>query len=491
MILGGLDIGNSGCKFVAFRPDGEALYKARRDYPDIVWEDRRELDPEVVFTAVVEVLRETTRMVGEPIGGFAITALGEAAVLIGMDGKAVCNSMVTGDSRGVTENRRLVEKYGADWLMEITGVPPSEMFGLSRYIWLDENTAHVRTAKWFFLFEDFVAFRLTGERALSHSSASRSMMFDVNALDWSRELTAEAGIDPGKLSHPVSAGTVIGRVTAEAAASTGLPVGAVVVAGGHDQACAAFGAGIIGLDVIEDGLGSCEVMTAVLDGSEDRRQMLRYGFPRMPYVVPDMFVTYNIVTVHGLLLDWFRKSFFPACLDARKLFERLDGEIVPRDDGGVFVLPFFGSRGNPDIDYDARGAICGLTLGTTPVQIYAAIKEGMAFQMLLGAESLENTFRRNGEIRMTGGPAQSSHTMQLRADVFNARTVTMRSEESGVLGCMMLAGLALGIYRDHAEAVERVVRVDKIYFPDPARHAGYMVKYEKYKKANNSIGGFR
>lgn len=491
MILGGLDIGNSGCKFVTYRPNGEVVHKAKRDYPDIVAEGRRELDPEIVFTAVVEVLRETVRQVDEPISGIAIATLGEAAVLTGADGRAICNSMVTGDSRGVEESHRLVEKYGADRLMEITGVPPSEMFGLPRYIWLNANTAHIRNAERFFLFEDFIAYRLTGSSVLSYSSASRSMMFDVNALDWSRELIAEAGIDYRKLSRPVPAGTVIGGVTAEAAVITGLQIGTSVVAGGHDQTCAAFGAGVIDPEIIEDGLGSCEVMTAVLHGDEDREQMLRGGFPRMPYVLPNAFVTYNILTVNGLLLNWFKKTFFPDCPDGKELFTRLDSEIIPGDTGGIIVLPLFGSQGNPDIDYDARGAICGLHLGSTPVQIYAAVKEGMAFQMLLGAESLRQTFLRAPEIRMTSGLAQSATTMQLRADVFNVRTAAMQSEEAGTLGCMMLAGVALGVYRDHAEAVGQAVYPDKTYHPDPAMHAVYMAKYEKYKEARALIGGFR
>ena len=123
-------------------------------------------------------------------------------------------------------------------------------------------------------------------------------------------------------------------------------------------------------------------------------------------------------------------------------------------------------------------------------EIYRAILEGMAFQSWLAYEKLRALGTRMETITATGGGAASALALQIRADVFDMPVLTLENDESGTLGCMMMAAVADGAYASAEEAFRRAVRTGRSYLPDPARHAAYMKKYERYKRLYDLMHGF-
>ena len=162
-------------------------------------------------------------------------------------------------------------------------------------------------------------------------------------------------------------------------------------------------------------------------------------------------------------------------------FQEMDRRAAAVDTE-VMLLPQFGSSGNPHLSMDARGTITGLTIHTKPEEIYRAILEGMAFQSLLAYERLEALGTTMDRIIATGGGAASDLALQIRADVFNMKVSTLRNDESGTLGCMMMAAVADGAYASAEEAFRRAVHTDREYLPDPRRHEAYMKKYPVFKR---------
>ena len=140
--------------------------------------------------------------------------------------------------------------------MDITGLPPSEMYSLPKFIWMNKHTNVFTQAEKILFYEDYVGYVLTGERKVSYSSAARSMAFDIGEKCWSSFLLDKAGIRQEQLSDPVPSGTVIGRVKQDIARELNLSSDTVVVAGGHDQTCAALGGGLTGGGIGEDGHGT-------------------------------------------------------------------------------------------------------------------------------------------------------------------------------------------------------------------------------------------
>ena len=495
MAFAGMDVGTSGCKLLEYDLDGNVIFKAVRHYAEEGGAGRRELNPELVLQKVKEVLRETGDNCPEPLEAMAVASLGESVVCLDEEDRVLANSMLTGDSRGIPETKEIIKRIGARRIFEITGLPPNELYGLPKYMWLNRNSDAIKKAKAILYYEDFVGYIMTGERKVSYSSAARSMAFDIRKCVWSEEMLALAGISPEQMSSPVPPCTVIGTILPQMARELHLNPEMKLVVGGHDQSCAALGSGLLGMETGECGMGTCEFMFLMLPEAKMTPFMLQNDFACIPYILPGTYLSSIEVTTCGALKNWAKAGLFRdiagACgMRGENFFSYMDkcAEHIKTE---VLLLPQFGSAGNPDLSMDARGTITGLTIHTKPEELYRAILESFAFQMYLAYERMEKLGTKMQYIAATGGGAASELTLQIRADVFNMKVLSMESEESGTLGCMMMAAVAAGAYPALRDAISRAVKVKKEYIPDRKMHEYYIEKFEKYKLLYNKMYNFK
>ena len=495
MAFAGLDVGTSGSKMLVYDLDGNVVFKAYRNYKESGSEGRRELSPAVVINCVKEVLREVGENCPEPVEAMAVTSMGESVVCVGSSGEILADSMLTGDLRGIEETKEIVVKIGAQRIFEITGLPPNELYGLPKYRWLNRNTEAIKHAEAIFYYEDFVGYMLTGKRMVSYSSAARSMAFDIRKMTWSEELLGLAGIRKEQMSTPAYPCTVIGGILPEVAKELCLNPDMKLVVGGHDQSCAALGSGLTGPETGECGMGTCEFLFTMLPEAKMTPYMLENDFTCIPYIWPDTYLSSLEVTTCGALKNWARDNIFAGiyreCLEQnRNFYEYMDkaAEYVRTE---VLVLPQFGSAGNPDLSMDARGTITGLTIHTRPEELYRAILEGMAFQMYLSYERLKTLGTQMNRIAATGGGAASELTLQILSDIFNMKVISLVNEESGTMGCMLMAACGTGAYPSLSEGIKRAVKIKKEFNPDRQMHEYYREKFNRYKKLYQLMFDFK
>ena len=486
MVYAGLDVGTSGCKLVAYDLEGRVVYAASRRYTETGSEGRRELDPRLVLQGVKETLREAGMNCPQPIKALSVASIGETVVFLDGEDRPLMNAMLTGDCRGIPQTKRLIEARGAQNIFEITGLPPNELYSLPKWMWVNEETDVLPRTEKILFFEDMVGYLLTGQRKVSYFSAARSLAFDIGRKAWSQALLDMANIRAEQLSEPVPPFTVIGTILPEMARELSLPADMKIVVGGHDQSCAAFGSGLSGMATGECGMGTCEFMFIMLPRRQMTHYMLENDFTCIPYVLPDTYLSSLEITTCGILKNWARDTLFADIrrdCEARgvNFFQEMDGRAA-KVETDVMLLPQFGSSGNPDLSMDAQGAIAGLTIHTRPEEIYRAVLEGLAFQNYLAYERLLPLGIAMAGITATGGGAASDLALQIRADVFNMPVRTLQNDESGALGCMMMAAVADGAYASAEEAFARAVRTGREFMPNPRRHDAYMKKYRKYKR---------
>lgn len=485
----GLDVGTTGCKATVLNEEGKVVASAYREYalvsPRPGW---HELNSAYVLKCAKQTIGECTqRSKGDRIVALSVSSLGEAVTPIDAKGEALGNSIIYIDPRGADEAKHLEEKLGSDRILEITGVAAHPMYSLPKIMWLKRHMPELYKSAWkFLLYADFILFKLGARAHTDYSLAARTMGFDVVGKKWSEEVLGCAGMDLDKFGEPVQAGTVVGEIAKPLADELGLPRGVLLVAGGHDQPCAALGSGAIWKNVAADGMGTTECITPAFDRPVISRAMAACGFACVPHVIRDMYVTYAFSFTSGSMLKWFRDAF--ACeekLESAKTgkdaYEILI-EKASRVNTNVFILPHFAGAATPYMDPDAKGVALGLGIDTTREEIFKAILEGITFEAMVNLECLEKAGIAVNELRVSGGLAKSDYMLQLKADMMGRKIVSLNASEAGTVGVAILAAAAGGIFKSIDEAVSRLVTVKKEYRPDDKRTLAYAEKFQTYKK---------
>ncbi len=492
MKIGGLDIGTTGCKLTVFDENGNCLGKAYRDYPVRRKTGGHEIDISTMMDSVYAVLTEMAAKVPD-LEGIGVTSFGETFVLTDAEGHPLHHPMLYTDPRGAEECRLLRERVGERKIARLTGLRPHEMYSLPKAMWLKKHRPEVYAqAAHLFLIGDYVVWHLTGKAQIDYSLASRTMGFDIRRLAWSGEMFAAAGFDPALMCQPVPTGTVAGSVQPEIAARTGLPSGCRIVTVSHDQVAASVGAGAFDASAAVDGAGTVECLTPVYDEVPNLDAMYDGYFSVVPYVIPGKYVAYAFSYTGGALIQW--------CVDtlagAEKAEARAKGisvhqllEEAWKGEGptGLLVLPHFAGAATPYMDTGSRGAVLGLTTETTVAELYRACMEGVAYEMRLNADALAGTGICFDHLNATGGGARSAVWMQMKADILNLPIVRLRTEDAGTVGSAMLTGIAVGLFRDLAEAADVMIQQAETYVPDPVRHEAYMRVYRRYRRVYEAV----
>ena len=222
MKIAGLDIGTTGCKCTVFDEEGNYLGRAYHEYSSRSGKNGLTIDASDIVDGVFDVIRAMAAQYPD-IGGIGVTSFGETFVAADDRGEPLYPSMLYTDPRGEQECAELTARIGENSIAQITGLRPHQMYSISKALWLKHNKPEIwKKVRHIFLIGDYVIYRLTGERVIDYSLATRTMAFDIRRLEWSRTIFEAAGVDSSLFSKPVPTGSVAGVLTREAADKTGL-----------------------------------------------------------------------------------------------------------------------------------------------------------------------------------------------------------------------------------------------------------------------------
>ncbi|MBR2916617.1 MAG: carbohydrate kinase, partial [Clostridia bacterium] len=304
MILGGIDVGTTGCKLTAYNEKGEFLHRSYVEYEVNRSVGEHEIDGKIIFSGIKEVIKETVAAVGN-IDAIGVTSFGETFVMLDKDDNVLLPSMLYTDPRGTEE----AESFDKEKVMKIAGVKPHAMYSLPKIIWVKNNKPDVyeKTEK-ILLFEDYIVYMLTGKAQIDYSLAARTMGFDIHKLEWSKELFDFAGIDVNKMACAVPTGTVAGKVKAELFDEIGLK-DTVIVSGCHDQIAATVGSGVFDAGSAVDGTGTVECVIPVFDKVPEIKEIYEDNYSIVPDVEKGKYVCYALSFTGGAAIKWFRDNF--------------------------------------------------------------------------------------------------------------------------------------------------------------------------------------
>jgi len=329
---------------------------------------------------------------------------------------------------------------------------------------------------------------LCGQEATDYSMASCTLLFDQKTRAWSKEILGLSGIDGKLLCDPKPSGTLLGKVSPEAAKATGLREGTPVVLGGHDYLCGALPVGAFAPGVLLDVSGTWEVVQATLPRPVLTPELQRIGATVECHVARDRYSAMG-AAVSADMLEWYRKEYgFEAkaravergCADWDTLME--EAAASPPGSRGVLFLPHMAGSGCPVVDTRSLGGFVGLSSTTSRGDILRALIEGLDYQLLDIIGQMQAAVGFDAEkLVVVGGAARNPFWMQNKADVIGKRIEVPEVEDATPLGAAMLAGIGVGIYRDERDAYECVRRGGPTYEPDLRVTERYAKWFEMYK----------
>lgn len=489
-----LDAGTERVRASIFNVDGElvSFYGSgyRTDFPKPGWAEQH---PEEWWQAIVEAVRGAVDKSGlkpEDIKAIGYDATCCSVLFMDMKKEEVLRPcLIWMDVRSTDQARRIFAtdndalKYNG-W----SGVSPEWM--PCKALWVKENEPEIyNSADTVFEFTDWMTWKFTGRITASINNVSVRWYYNNREGGWPVDFYEEIGLGDLLDKFPkdiLKMGDVVGGLLPETAEELGLLPGTPVAQGGADAYV-----GMLGLNVTKPGrlaliTGTSQMQLGLSEVQAHAKGVFGF-FPDA--VVPGYSVVEGGQTSSGAILKWFKDNFLKA-EEARakekgvSVYELLNEEAAKLSPGseGVIALDYWQGNRTPWVDPEARGIFWGLNLKHKAAHLYRAIMESVAF----GTEHIFSTWRKAGyeigEVYACGGATKSPLWMQIHADVTNLPIKITRIQEAPSLGSAIMATVAAGIYKDTAEAADKMVSVVKTVEPDQKAHEEYRFFYEQYAK---------
>lgn len=480
----GIDVGTSGCRTIAVDGHGQTLAVATASYPlHTPAPGHVEQDPNDWIEGALTTLSEVARSGAfDPadIAGIGVDGQSWACVPVAADGTVLARTPIWMDTRAQSICDEVLQQIPAAEILALSGNRLSPSYTTAKVLWFARHQPEVyRQARWFLQSNSLIVLALTGQASQDHSQGYGLHFIDVATGVADPVMAERLGIDPGQFPVGVESTAVVGGVLAEIAATTGVPEGTPVVAGGLDAACGTLGAGVYRVgDTQEQGGQAGGMSIAMADPVADERLILSR------HVVPGSWLLQGGTVAGSASLAWLTRVIgaaeeAAASTDGNDVYQEVSrlAATAPIGSDGLLFLPYLSGERSPIWDADARGAFVGLSLGTDRAQLYRAVMEGVAFALRHNLEVASAAGAEVSELLAVGGATKSPLWMQLKADITGIALTVTANENATPLGAAMLAAIGTG-YRGVDELVETWVSRSHSYQPDPAAHQQYEDLYQ-------------
>jgi xylulokinase len=467
------DLGTSGNKATLFSLDGE-LVNSRTSAYDTCYSNGNwaKQNPDDWWKAVCESTRELMqgRDAGE-ISSVCFSGQMMGCLPVDKQGVPLRNHILYCDQRSTAQTDQLLEKISAEEIYRITGHRPSAVYAIEKLMWVRDNQPDIYKDTWKMLnAKDYINFRLTGRMVTEHNDASGANAFDIKTLDWSDPILKAAGISRDKLPESVPSTTVIGEITGEAAAATGLKRGTPVVAGAGDGGCATVGIGSVKPGITYNYLGSSSwISTTSLEPVPDP-EMRTFTWV---HPVPGFLQPCGSMQTAGSSYAWLKNQIARAeTLEAEKLntsaYKLIDKlvEESPPGANGILFLPYLLGERSPRWNPDAKGAFIGLSLENTRADLFRSVLEGVTHNLGIILDIFKQEIPIK-DILVIGGGAKGPVWRQIMADIYGIPVLVPKYlEEATSMGAAIIGGVGTGVLKSFDE-VEKYIQIMKTTNPIP------------------------
>ena len=375
-------------------------------------------------------------------------------------GRPVCNAIVWQDTRTDEICIKLAIVGGQDRFRAKTGLPLATYFSGPKIKWILDNVPGTfqRAEKGELLFgnmDTWIIWNMTGAHVTDVTNASRTLLMDLNTLDWDEEIIRILGIPRSMLPEIRSSSEVYGNAKGE--------LGGVPLAGDlGDQQAALFGQTCFNPGDAKNTYGTGCFM---LMNTGEKPILSKNGLlTTLGYKIgnqPAVYALEGSIAIAGALVQWLRDNL--GMIEKSSDVEPLARSV--NDAGGIYFVPAFSGLFAPYWRSDARGAIVGMTRYVNKGHIARAVLEATAYQTREVLDAMEkDSGVRLSSLKVDGGMVFNELLMQFQADLLDVPVIRPKMAETTALGAAYAAGLAVGFWKDHDE-LRKNWGMDKVWKP--------------------------
>ena len=485
----GIDIGTTGVRAVAYEPNGNCLGSADKQYPLYTpYPEWAEQDPDEIVGATAHVIRSvaaTLAAQGRQADGIAFSSVFHSFLAYDKTGRPITKLMTWADNRS--------SKIVSEWkktrsdLLEVyrrTGCPTHPMYPATKIAWLrQEKPTLFQEAAFFGSIKDYIFKIFTGEWVVDRSIASGSGLYNLQSLEWDKEVLAYLKVSEANMP-PVVSTTYTQKLNKETAIRLGLPSGIPVVIGAGDGVLVNVGIGAVRPGQISATIGTSGAVRMLHEKplTDPKGRTWCYNLTDQVWVLG------GAINNGGIALRWVRDQLAQKDIElAEKLgvdaYDLMTAEAakIPAGAEGLLLLPFFAGERAPNWNSDVRATLFGLTLNHTKSHIARATLEGICFRMHSILEALSEVVGPAQDIRVSGSFIKSPLWLQILSDIFNQKVNVPSVNEGAAFGAAVLGFVAAGILPD-ISATADFVTVTKSYEPRLEAANQYKKLYDIYER---------
>jgi len=495
----GLDIGTSGTKALLLSDDGHVLAAAESPHtlltPKPGWTEQQPEEWWKACALATKAVLKKAKLKGSEVRGIGLSGQMHGSVFLDGGGKVLRPALLWNDQRTAAQCREIEERAGGrEAVIQMVSNPALTGFTAPKILWFRENEpAKYEKCRQILLPKDYIRYRLTGEYCSEVSDASGTLLLDVKARAWHREMLSKLEIDLALLPRVVESQEITGKLSPAAAEYFGLSAGIPVVGGGGDQAAGAVGTGVVLPGLVSAAMGTSGVIFAASPGPQTDPQGRVHT---MCHAVPNMWCVFGCMLSAGGSFQYMRNTLFAEeakkAKDPGQIYPRMiaEAEKAPAGSENLFFLPYLTGERCPHPDPNARGGFIGLTPRHNRSHLLRATLEGITF----GMREQIDIFRQMGipieQVRASGGGARSEFWRQLQADMYKAPVVTINVSEGAALGAAILAAVGGRAFSSVPEACKGIIRVKDKSKPAKKAMDLYDRQYRNYAALYPALKGW-
>lgn len=483
----GLDLGTTNIKGAMYSDKGEMISSCKEENRSILVSDtHNEQDPEKWLDSIINILGKLLldQRLKSNLEAVCLSSQGGTFIMVDEKGSPLCNAITWLDKRGYDLFDRIKHLKEKNLMFyKKTSYHLNTNLTFLNVYWFKEYHKEIfkKTSRIMFA-NDYILSKISTETAQDPSNASISMFYNVAKGMWDPEILSLLEVDSSYFSPIKDSGELVGHLNEKICKRVGISHKVKVINGGHDQYCAAIGAGIFNQEELLLSTGTAWVFFKILEKLiPDKDYLFWVG----RHILKDKFGLIYSIPSAGASMDWFGKKVMN-CKDIDEFYRLIDDSSGLSDlKNDIIFYPFLTGEPPPGSDPNKKASFLNIGIDNNYLDLIKAVMEGIGFQLKKILDILEKEERKVNKIRMVGGGTKSALWPQVISDITGREVLIPENndEDFATKGAAVLAGYGAKVFPSIEESYRKLRTEFRTLNPNTKNKNYYNEKFKKYLKA--------